>query len=41
MTFQFANDWKYVAMVLDRILLWMFLAACIVGEFFKATWLVL
>jgi nicotinic acetylcholine receptor len=27
----FANDWKYVAMVLDRILLWMFLAACIVG----------
>lgn len=27
----FADDWKYVAMVLDRILLWMFTIACVVG----------
>ena len=30
--FQFADDWKYVAMVLDRILLWIFAVACIVGK---------
>ena len=28
----FADDWKYVAMVLDRILLWMFTIACVVGK---------
>merc|ERR1711953_141736 len=27
----YADDWKYVAMVLDRILLWMFTIACVVG----------
>lgn len=27
-----ADDWKYVAMVLDRILLWVFTVACVVGE---------
>jgi len=26
-----ADDWKYVAMVLDRILLWVFTVACIAG----------
>ena len=31
--FQFADDWKYVAMVLDRILLWFFTVACVVGKF--------
>ena len=29
----YADDWKYVAMVLDRILLWMFTIACVVGEY--------
>ncbi len=29
---QFSDDWKYVAMVLDRILLWMFTVACVIGE---------
>ena len=28
---QVADDWKYVAMVLDRILLWVFSIACIAG----------
>ena len=28
----YADDWKYVAMVLDRILLWMFTIACVVGK---------
>lgn len=27
----FADDWKYVAMVLDRILLWTFTVACVLG----------
>ena len=31
----FADDWKYVAMVLDRILLWMFTIACVVGKCWK------
>ena len=29
--FQVADDWKYVAMVLDRILLWLFSFACVAG----------
>ena len=29
--YQVADDWKYVAMVLDRILLWVFTVACIAG----------
>ena len=33
----YADDWKYVAMVLDRILLWMFTIACVVGKNFKET----
>ena len=35
--FQFADDWKYVAMVLDRILLWFFTVACVVGKFNNLT----
>ncbi|XP_040572119.1 acetylcholine receptor subunit alpha-like 1 [Lepeophtheirus salmonis] len=27
----FSDDWKYVAMVLDRILLWVFTVACVFG----------
>ncbi|XP_055344195.1 acetylcholine receptor subunit alpha-like 1 [Paramacrobiotus metropolitanus] len=33
-THNFANivkDWKYIAMVLDRLFLWMFAAACLIG----------
>ena len=29
--FQVIDDWKYVALVLDRILLWIFTFACIAG----------
>lgn len=29
--FQVEEDWKYVAMVLDRIFLWIFSIACILG----------
>jgi hypothetical protein len=29
---QFSDDWKYVAMVLDRILLWAFSIACFFGK---------
>ena len=28
---QVEEDWKYVAMVLDRLFLWIFTAACIIG----------
>lgn len=28
---QVEEDWKYVAMVLDRIFLWIFTVACVVG----------
>ncbi len=34
---QFSDDWKYVAMVLDRILLWMFTVACVIGKYFDNT----
>nr|KAI8768576.1 acetylcholine receptor subunit alpha-like 1 isoform X2 [Biomphalaria glabrata] len=27
------EDWKYVAMVLDRLFLWIFTTACVVGTF--------
>lgn len=30
-TLQVIDDWKYVATVLDRILLWIFTFACIAG----------
>lgn len=29
--FQNQEDWKYVSMVLDRLFLWIFTLACIVG----------
>ena len=28
---QVIEDWKFVAMVLDRLFLWMFTIACLVG----------
>ena len=28
---QIEDDWKYVAMVLDRLFLWIFTTACVVG----------
>lgn len=27
------EDWKYVALVLDRLFLWIFTTACVVGTF--------
>lgn len=30
---QIQEDWKYVAMVLDRLFLWIFTTACVVGTF--------
>lgn len=30
---QIEEDWKYVAMVLDRLFLWIFTIACVVGTF--------
>ena len=29
--FQIQEDWKYVAMVMDRLFLWLFTTACIAG----------
>jgi len=29
---EFSDDWKYVAMVIDRILLWVFGVACVLGK---------
>lgn len=29
---QVEEDWKYVAMVLDRLFLWIFALACVVGS---------
>ncbi len=31
--FQIREDWKYVALVLDRLFLWIFTTACLVGTF--------
>ena len=31
--FQVARDWQYVAMVIDRLFLWIFIAASVVGTF--------
>jgi len=30
---QIKEDWKYVALVLDRLFLWIFTTACLVGTF--------
>ena len=30
---QIKQDWKFVAMVLDRLFLWIFTTACIVGSY--------
>ncbi|GBN67412.1 Acetylcholine receptor subunit alpha-like [Araneus ventricosus] len=30
-TIKVEDEWKYVAMVLDRLFLWMFTAACVIG----------
>ena len=29
--FQVIEDWKFIAMVLDRLFLWLFTAACLLG----------
>ena len=31
--FQVKQDWQFVAMVIDRLFLWIFTAACLVGTF--------
>ena len=32
-SFQIKQDWQFVAMVLDRLFLWIFSVACLVGTF--------
>lgn len=30
-SFQVEDDWKYVAMVVDRVFLWLFIIVCVFG----------